>query len=60
MGLAASASGVLSCFMNCNSLNRNAENILPDAKTNQEHTHQHNEAIGMTKDTTISFAQLDH
>ena len=65
MGVAASASAILSCFMNVKSLTQNAETIGGhEAKTDDDKgahaTHHHNEGIGITKDTTITFAQLEH
>ncbi|CAB9497571.1 affinity nitrate transporter 2 [Seminavis robusta] len=60
MGILASASSVLSFFLNCKTLARNAETLANEGKRDEGgHHHLHNEAIGMTRDTAITFAQLE-
>lgn len=63
MGLVASCSSVLTCFLNCEKLSKNAATLgdKGEMKKHEENVPlQHkNEAIGLTKDATISFAQLD-
>lgn len=59
MGIAASASSILCCFMNCKKLTQNAETVGSEGKREEEsiqQAYQHTEAIGMTPATTINFA----
>jgi len=58
MGVMASASSVLSCFLNSNSLTKNAETYGQEGKK-EEDALPHNEGIGLTKDTAITFAQIE-
>ena len=56
MGVMASCSSIFSCFLDCNRLTLNA--TTPGNEEGKKDEHQH-EGIGLTKDTAITFAQLD-
>ena len=59
MGIMASCSAFLSCFINREKLTRNAETLGVDGKKEEEIVALHHEGIGITKNTAITFAQLE-